>query len=223
MATILWIRPTNVIGRYQDNRITKSGGTGGTFDGGAISAHWIASGNGDIQTTADVNTTERAFGFAAYAAITTYTQMIVSVRLGAAGTYQIYEGATLRVAAAAYAATDVFKVAIETGPVYKVYQNGVLKWTSALSVVYPVRAAAAFSTASSIIDAGTMTGGVSDALALTAPQNGQVGSPAYSPPQTVGVLRFPYIFPFYYGGRMPQPINHGHGFNYPRYGRLDYS
>lgn len=222
MATVLWIRPTNAIGRYQDNRITKSGGTGGTFDGGAISAAWIASGDGDVQTTADVNTTERAFGLAAYAAITTYTQMIVSVRLGAAGTYQIYEGSTLRVAAAAYAAADVFKLSIESG-VYKVYQNGVLKWTSALTVVYPVRAAAAFATASSIVDAATIAGGVADSVALTAPSNPSAMAATFTAPSAVQKLVVPYIFPFYYGGRMPQPINHGHGFIYPRYGRLDYS
>jgi hypothetical protein len=205
-----WCNQTGLSGQYQDNLVSKTSGTSGTFNAGALSAQRITATAVVVSTTIVETNLDRAIGLLAYAStVTTYTGMVVAVRFKADGNYEIYESGVSVHGPAAYAAADVFEIKIEAG-VFKAYRNAGLVYTSGLTPAYPLRAACAFSTTAATIDAATITGaGVTDEAST------------YDVPEQYEV-EIPCVPASYFGGAVPQPVGRSHGWNYPRRGRLRY-
>lgn len=208
---VLWCNQVGLSGQYQDNQISKTSGTSGTFNAGAQSGQRITATGIELSTTIVENNLDRAIGLQAYASggVTTYTSMVISVRFKADGNYEVYEGSSSVHGPAAYAATDVFKISIESG-VFKVYKNAGLVYTSGLTPAYPLRASSAFSTTNATIGVTTLTG-----AGATDETNTAEVADTYS-------LVVPCIPPTYFGGRTPQPVGRSTGQGYPQSGRRQY-
>jgi hypothetical protein len=208
---LTWCTQVGLSGQYQDNLVSKTSGTSGTFNAGAQSAQRITATAVVVGTTIVETNLDRAIGLQAYASagVVTYTTMVISVRFKADGNYEVYEGSSSVFGPAAYAAADVFEIKIESN-VFKVYKNTVLVYTSGLTPTYPLRASCAFSTTNATISAGTITGaGVTDEAST------------YDVPEQFE-FTIPCVPASYFGGRTPQPIGHSTGQGYPRSGRSQY-
>jgi hypothetical protein len=119
------------------NTITKNAGCDGCWDAGAISQQTIASGDGFVQFTVSAGTSatvglstgntgtsgnEIKFGLRFHPG----SPGIVEVRQSGAYTWDFF-----------HVAGAVYKVAVEGG-VVKYFQNGALKYTSAVAPTYPL-------------------------------------------------------------------------------------
>lgn len=203
---INWIKPTGILGRYQDNRISKNSGVSGTFNAGCQSIE-IISGDADIETTIVESNTQRAIGLQAYttSGVTTYTTMAVSIRFETGATYAIYLGSSAQVgtgATGSYAASDVFRIRILSS-VVSIYKNGTLVYTTSLTPTFPYRVSAAMSTTAATLDATVATGtGVATGISY----------------QTYAYYKTRYGVAILFGGIHPAPIGSETGQNYPRGG-----
>jgi hypothetical protein len=145
---VIWTSAVNVA--VSGNTITKTGGCDGCFDAGAVSQQVITSAGGSVEFTVPTsafaavglssgNTGQTAqeikFGLWFYPGSTSYVEVRES------GTYK---WDWIHVAGA------VHKIAVEGG-VVKYYQNGVLKYTSAVSPTYPLLLDTALGSAASAV------------------------------------------------------------------------
>ncbi|MFN5549262.1 MAG: T9SS type A sorting domain-containing protein, partial [Bacteroidota bacterium] len=108
----------------------------GAWDGGAASWNTVSN-NGYFQFTATEVNTFRMAGLSTANANANFTSIQFAVYLRGDGQWEIYESGTGRGAFGAYAANDVFKIAVEAN-VVKYYRNGVIFFTSAVAPTLPL-------------------------------------------------------------------------------------
>lgn len=131
-----WQNATNVA--ITGNTITKNAG-GLAWNAGASSVLAIPAGAGYVEATVADETKFVMFGLNRDDQIRDYTEIDYAWYMyGSTKTLYIYENATNRGSFGPYHTGDVLRVALVGGQV-RYYQNGLLRYTSALAPVYPQR------------------------------------------------------------------------------------
>ena len=106
--------------------------TGGAWASGATSVETIPSGDGFVEFTANDLNNYKMGGLGNGDTNQSYTDIEYAAYPLVGGALQVYEQGTLRGSFGTYTATDIFKVAIESG-VVKYYKNDVVFYTSTVS------------------------------------------------------------------------------------------
>jgi hypothetical protein len=103
---------------------------------GAVSTQQIASGDGFIEVTASETTTYRMFGLSNGDSGTSYTDIDFAAYL-ALGQLRVYEAGVSKGSFGNFSPGDKIRVAV-VGPSVKYSRNGVVFYTSAKTIVYPL-------------------------------------------------------------------------------------
>ena len=152
LEAVVW---TAIVGATVDapNTLRKTAAAG-WGNAGAISTRTIASGDGYVEFKCGV--TQGISGLGTGNANNSYTDVDFGLTLSGGGWY-VYESGTLRTSWAGGLVTDLMRVDV-TGGVVRYYQNGVLKYTSAVVPTYPLLCDAALNSVGSTIVGATIYG-----------------------------------------------------------------
>ncbi|MFN8690331.1 MAG: hypothetical protein ACK5XL_10065, partial [Cyclobacteriaceae bacterium] len=110
--------------------------SGNAWNGGAASWNTVAN-NGYFQFTATETNTERMVGLSTTNANADWTSIQYAVYLRNNAQWEVRQSASGSLFLGSYAANDVFRIAVEAN-VVKYYQNGVLRYISAVTPTLPL-------------------------------------------------------------------------------------
>jgi prepilin-type N-terminal cleavage/methylation domain-containing protein len=153
LATFPVANVTNVT--VSGNSLINSGGTG--WNAGAISTEIITSGDGFVEFTANDLNNYKMAGLGNSDTNASYTDIEYAVYMVLGGPLQVYESGAFIGSYGTYTATDIFKVAIESG-IVKYYKNGVLFYSHATTPTYPLRFDSSFYPGTNITNIKVSTG-----------------------------------------------------------------
>ena len=154
-TSVVWSALANATASGND--LQKSGGCDGCADAGAISQQQIASGDGYVMFTAVDATTNRSAGLSSGNTDTSAADIYFAIALASDGTAAVYEAGAWQANLGAYAAGDVFRVAVEVG-VVKYYRNATLVYTSTTAPAYPLLVDTSLSSVNATINNVVMAG-----------------------------------------------------------------
>ncbi len=149
---VVWKLTDLVNTQATGNNLTKIQ-AGGSWNGGAASWNTVAN-NGYFQFTATETNTERMVGLSTTNANADWTSIQYVVYLRNNAQWEVRQSASGSLFLGSYAANDVFRIAVESN-VVKYYQNGVLRYISAVAPTLPLVADVSINTI-----AGTVTNAV---------------------------------------------------------------
>ena len=184
-GNVVWTSPVNVT--VSGSTITKSGGCNSCWDAGAVSQQTIAAGDGSVQFTISSGAS-LSVGLSHGNAGTSASEIAFGLRFFP-GYVEVRESGVYK-ADWTLIAGAVHKVAVEGG-VVKYFQNGALKYTSAVAPAYPLLVDATLDNVGNAVQAAVITtgsggggggGGGGDTTAptasITAPASGAIVSGA---------------------------------------------
>ncbi|MFN5169971.1 MAG: T9SS type A sorting domain-containing protein, partial [Cyclobacteriaceae bacterium] len=149
----------------------------GAWDGGASSWNMVSD-NGYFQFTATETNTFRMAGLSTTNANSNYTSIQFAVYLRGDGQWEVYESGNFRGVFGAYAANDVFRIAVEAS-VVKYYRNGVIFYTSGVPPTLPLIADVSINSINGTIT-NALTVNNSNAGFFTATATNAGASPTYT-------------------------------------------
>jgi hypothetical protein len=148
---VVWTSLVNAVA--SGGTLTKSGGSDGSPDAGAVSSQTITAGDGRLEFTASETSTLRFAGLGSGSASTDPAGIAFAIRLQS-GYAEVRESGTYRTDTA-FVAGDRFTVAVVSGQV--VYsKNGVEFYRSALAAFYPLAADATLYDAGAAVSAAVI-------------------------------------------------------------------
>jgi hypothetical protein len=134
---VRWINLANVVTTGSGNSLNKTS-SNNNWDGGAYSMNSVSN-NGYLEFTATETNRSRMIGLSNANTDNSYSSIRYAFYLLNNGTLNIYETGVNRGAFGTYAASDLFKISVESN-VVKYYRNGTLVYTSAVVPTLPMYA-----------------------------------------------------------------------------------
>ena len=192
---VVWTNTAGV--SVSGNSLTKNVATA-WGNSGASSTQSITSGDGYVEFTPSTLGTLRAIGLSKGDSNQTQTDIDFAIVLGYSfgHTYRVWEnGVEKFVGPTYYAATDVFRVAVEGG-VVKYYRNGTLFYTSTTAPTYPLLVDTAFYTNGATINNVVLTTTPASSIDMRWLVNDNLGTPRMSFDQSgslAGTRRHDYL------------------------------
>lgn len=154
---VSWTDAVNVI--VVGNSLRKTSGCRDCPDAGAVSREQLITGDGYIEFTASEPGTRRFTGLTTGAPGTNPNMIRFAISLWPSGGADIREYGVYA-AGTSYLPGDTFRIAIEAGTV-RYYKNGRLLYTSPLTPIYPLRAAASLLTPGATVRNAIISGTLS--------------------------------------------------------------
>ncbi len=168
---VVWTNGVNVTVVGGD--LTKSGGNGSAWDGGAVSTRAIVSMDGYLEWVASETTTYRMIGLSRGDTNQGYPDIDFALYVVPGGNVYGYEAGISRGSFGTYVSGDRLRVAVEGGLV-RYRKNGQLLYTSAVTPVFPLLVDTSLYSSGATLRGAVLSGELESTLAA---------SPLFSPPE----------------------------------------